>query len=219
MPVFAFSRQPDALSWFGTAPGLPLLETEHPAIASILASRPAHPWLWLAPGVEGAASAGLSAPARGLRLHRAADGLAGPVRCALPLPLATEAIGTLIIQHLHEEGDEALLDECARILEPGGRLWLFTLNPWSPYRLRWSKSGLVARDARDWHARLRAVGLQPVDGQVRCLGPVYKPGSMIENASPWWLRSVHVLEAEKRVPARISPSSLRRCWNPGATAA
>lgn len=197
-----------------------MLEAEYPAIASILASRPAQPWLWLAPvaGEADAAAAGLSAHSRGLRLHRVADGLAGPVRCALPLPLATESMGTLVVQHAHEDGGDDLLEECARLLQPGGRLWLFTLNPWSPYRLRWRKAGLAPRDARGWHARLRAVGLQPVDGQVRCLGPVWKPGPMGENAGPWLLRAVHVLEAEKRVPAWIPPSPLRR-WSAGTATA
>ncbi len=220
MPAFAFSRQPDALSWFGTAAGLPLLEAEHPVIASLVASRPAQPWLWLAPvaGYADATAAELASQGRGLCLHRAGEGLAGPLRCALPLPLATEAVGTLIVQHVHEEGDGELLEECARLLEPGGRLWLFTLNPWSPYRLRWRKAGLVPGDARGWHARLRAVGLHPVDGQVRCLGPIWKPGSIGENTGPWLLRSVQVLEAEKRVPARIPPSSLRRQWRTGAAA-
>ena len=63
-------------------------------------------------------------------------GYAGTVRCGLPLPLANECLGEVVLQHPSPAQAGALLDECARVLVEGGRLWLFLANPWSPYRLR-----------------------------------------------------------------------------------
>ncbi|MEL1264950.1 hypothetical protein [Pseudoxanthomonas putridarboris] len=219
MPAFAFTRQPDALPWFGTKRGAPLLEAEQALIAQALASRAPQPWLWLS------AAAGESTPMtplpRGLRLHAtgAAPSLTGSVRCGLPLPLPTEAIGSIVVQHLLDAGQgDDLLEECARVLEPGGRLWLFTVNPFSPYRLRWRRAGLQPLDATGWRLRLREVGLQPL-GDARYLGPVWRTARPQASRWPPQLRAVCVLQAEKRVAGLIPPApATARTWRAAAPA-
>ena len=222
MPVLQISRQPEALAWFDSVRGQPLLAAEQALIGAAMASRPAQqPWLWLAPHAPEPGAFEL--PRRTLVLHRQQDRFSGSLRCGLPLPLPNESIGNLVMQHVLDDGSEGLLDECARVLEPGGRLWLFTLNPWSPYRARWRHSGLAARDPQAWRRTLRVLGLQPRTDAVSYLGPVWriasdraakptKPGSSR-------LRAVCLLEFEKRSAALIPPAPVSRQWQTGATPA
>src|SRR5687767_5007836 len=84
MPAFMFSRQPDALTWFGNGPGGRLLAVERPWVAAALKARAPQPWLWLGPAAQ-ELSPGPSP--RGVQLHRQAHGFTGSVRCDLPLPL------------------------------------------------------------------------------------------------------------------------------------
>jgi SAM-dependent methyltransferase len=204
-----FSRQPDALAWFGSGPGGPLLAVEQPWVAAALKARAPQAWLWLGPTAPDFSQ---EAPPRGVQLHRQPSGFTGSVRCDLPLPLPTEAVGAVVLQHALETGRDDLLAECARVLEPGGRLWLFTLNPWSPYRLRWRGLDMAVHDAVGWRERLRAAGLQPVSREIRYLGPVWRTRGDAARFGPARLRAVCLLEAEKRVAALIPPSPIKRPW-------
>lgn len=71
-------------------------------------------------------------------------GFEGDVRCVLPLPLPTESVRAIVVQHVVADSVVEFFDECARVLMPGGCLYLFALNPLSPYRLRWLRQGPVA---------------------------------------------------------------------------
>lgn len=222
MPVLQISRQPDALAWFDTVKGRSVLTAEQQVIGAAFAARPARqPWLWLAPaftshpGMEPAPVA----PPGSVLLRPFRDHYAGSLQCALPLPLADESVGNLIVQHVLDDEREGLLEECERILEPGGRLWLFALNPWSPYRARWRRSGLVARDAHYWHLRLRRLGLQPCDSDVAYLGPVWRPAVAAAGRGPSRLRVACVMEVEKRTAALIPPAPVSRHWQTGAATA
>lgn len=218
MPVLQISRQPDALAWFDSVRGQPLLEAEQAVIAAAMASRPAQqPWLWLAPQLPRAGTPDL--PRRTLVLHREQGGFSGNVRCGLPLPLPNESMGNLVLQHVLDDGIEGLLDECARVLEPGGRLWLFALNPWSPYRARWRRSGLVARDVQGWRRTLSGLGLQPCAGGVGYLGPVWRTASEPAKRTSGRLGATCLLEFEKRCAALIPPAPVTRQWQAGATPA
>ncbi|WP_454831559.1 hypothetical protein [Pseudoxanthomonas wuyuanensis] len=217
MPAFAFNRQPVALAWFDTAAGEPLLTAEQAAIGAALSGPTPQPWLWLAP--ETAAGPALPpASVRGLRLHCAGGGFSGPLRCGLPLPLHGESFDRIIVQHAHEYGGDQLLEECERLLAPGGRLWLFSLNPLSPYRWRWRKAGLTFRDALSWRLRLQALGLQ-VATPASHLGPLWRIGHERAGNLPSGLRAVCLLQAEKRAAAMIPPSPAGRRWRPGAATA
>src|SRR3546814_17439403 len=63
---------------------------------------------------------------------------------SLPLPRASDAIGVVVLQHVAAPGRSRrkLFEECSRVLAPGGRLWVFALNPLAPYRWRWRGNGL-----------------------------------------------------------------------------
>ena len=219
MPSLPDNRAAEPLAWWGTPAGQALLAGEQEVIVPSLQARPASPWLWLAPD---SVAIGDDPPPRGLRLHRRDGLLAGPLRCRLPLPLPTEAFGSVVVQHVLDDGAlDGLLAECARVLEPGGRLWLFALNPWSPYRAHWRKSGQHARDPRDWQARLRGAGLYLAGGEVRYLGPVWRtePSRAQPPAVLAGLRAICLLEAESRVAGLVPPAPAQRRWNTGAAAA
>ncbi|MEH6419962.1 methyltransferase domain-containing protein [Pseudomonas sp. CGJS7] len=218
MPALSHGRQPDhdssqALRWFGEVAGHGLLDVEAAAMARVLAVSPTLPWAWF--GVAAA-----SPPdGRGVALRRSRDGFDGPLRCRLPLPLASEAFGAVLLQHVFDDGADPrpLLSECARILAPGGRLWLATLNPWSPYRLRWARSGLHARDAGHWQAMLRASGFASDPVSLQWLGPRWRMahGEAGVGAADV-VRAGLALSLTKRVHAAIPPTRLLQLrWQTG----
>jgi len=215
MPVLQISRQPEALDWFTTPAGQSLLAAEWPLVRAAFAARPApQPWLWLAP-VPGTERQ-VEPPPRSLVLQRRQDGYAGSLRCGLPLPLPNESIGNLILQHVLQDGDDGLLEECERVLVPGGRLWLFTLNVCSPYRARWQQAGLVVGGVSAWQRRLRDLGLHPCAAELRHVGPVWRMSG--RSHGPGLLRAACLLESEKRTSALIPPAPVKRQWHPAGAA-
>ena len=175
MPAALVQRQPersgrDGAAWFATAAGMAVLGSESEAIQRALAQRPGQPWLWLA---AGPAPVGPDGP--GLVLNGTGERLEGALRCALPLPLASESVGTVVVQHLGDICGETdlLFAECQRVLVPGGCLWLFALNPLAPYRWRWTRQGPGAREPVSWRRRLRGAGLRP-EAVSHGLGPRWR---------------------------------------------
>ena len=67
MPAFAFTRQPDALAWFGSGHGGPILASEHARVSQALTSRSPQPWLWVSP-LGGDPAHGAIPATRGVRL-------------------------------------------------------------------------------------------------------------------------------------------------------
>jgi hypothetical protein len=204
-------RSPGALDWFDSTAGQALLGAEVGAVERMLAGCPALPWLWI-----GVRAAPLPSTGRGLVLHRRDDGFGGPIRCRLPLPLASESLGAVLLQHALDDAGKAdeLLDECARVLTPGGALWLAALNPWTPYRARWAGAGLRARDPASWQSTLRRAGFSRVAISVQWLGPHWRtaPGSGVEAGvgATDRLRAGLAFTANKRVRALIPPAPLRK---------
>ena len=115
MPVTSATGQPDdapragPAAWFSTAAGQALLDSEWPHLRGVLAERPGQPWLWLGPAA--AAAEGLPAP--GMPLRPADGGWAGPLRCALPLPLANDSVAAIVLQHPALPGPEVGVEERA----------------------------------------------------------------------------------------------------------
>jgi SAM-dependent methyltransferase len=187
------SSQTEHYVWFASGPGRQLLESETVSVQMALDERPGQPWLWLAPILLAPA-----APDRGLHLRVTATGWSGPVRCGLPLPLANESVATVLVQHVPGTGTaSALLAECARVLVPGGRLWLFALNPLAPYRWRWQGTGLSATEPMLWRRRLRKAGLTP-EPISQGVGPRWRIEYSPELQHGPGLRAADLLRAEKR---------------------
>lgn len=221
MPVPAFRRQPDrrqpepaaAAAWFAGLAGQAILASEADILRQAAQERPGQAGLWLCPSGMGEAEPDLPL----LRLRAAATGFEGDVRCGLPLPLPSESCGVVVVQHLADisAAPAALLDECARVLIPGGRLWLLALNPLSPYRLRWRGQGPRVSEPVTWRRRLRTAGLAP-DAVSRGLGPTWTiaPEPALQDGAG--VRAAFLLRAEKRrsplTPVR-KPTAAR--WEPG----
>ncbi|MCL1498128.1 hypothetical protein [Xanthomonas nasturtii] len=205
MPATPFSRQAGVSSWFDTGAGRGLLQLERRLALEALQSRPSQPWLWLTPTRELPARESLQG--RGLRLHRSAGRFTGDARCAMPFPLPTESLQAIVVQHAVVGGAADFLAECERLLMPGGRLWLFTLNPMSPYRFRWARRGPVALRPDRWRLLAQRAGLQSVQAE-RYLGPIWRTdsSSIDPGRAPW--RAVYLLEVEKRAAAAIGPTPI-----------
>lgn len=198
MPPTSPTGQPDSAStWFGSAAGQVLLDSERPAILQALAERPAQTWLWLAPVAHAQDPGG---DGRGLCLALSGNAWAGAVRCRWPLPLASESVGVIVLQHVavpRNRGRE-MLSECARVLLPGGRLWLFALNPLAPYRWRWRGSGLVASEPLTWRRSLREAGLAP-EPVSQGVGPLWQARAASGLQPGPGLRAAYAIRAGKRV--------------------
>lgn len=180
--------------WFLAAAGRALVDSQDATIGAALRERPGQHWLWLGPtGGE------VPGEGRGLRLAAAAQGWRGGITCGLPLPLPNDAFATVVLQHVVPGGADAdaLLAEAARILLPGGWLWMFVLNPLSPYRWRWRGSGLSASEPLTWRRRLRGHGLVP-DPVSQGIGPSWRVESAPALQHGPGMRAAYLLRAEKR---------------------
>lgn len=195
MPATSITGQPDRPGdWFATSAGSALLESESALLCRVLQERPEPPWLWLAPRLQDTTAGG-----RGLRLACDGDGWRGDFCCSLPLPFASQSLGTIVLQHVPSlRTVPVLLAECARVLVPGGRLYLFALNPLSPYRWRWRGSGIRAAEPLAWRRRLRDAGLEP-EAVSRGVGPVWKAAARQAVRNGAGLCAAYMLGAEKRV--------------------
>ncbi|WP_256775647.1 MULTISPECIES: methyltransferase domain-containing protein [unclassified Stenotrophomonas] len=209
MPAPPSPRQASVASWFDTEPAQVLCQLELQHLMPLLAEHPVTPWLWVAPTAAWAALPSL--PGRGLRLYRDGAGFAGDAHCGLPLPLPSESVNAIVLQHVTARDAEQLIDECARVLMPGGRLWLSTLNPFSPYRRQWRHHGLVVRSPQRLRHTLERCGLACQD--VTYLGPMWHdraPG----HRSLALLRAACLFSAEKRTLALPGPTPLPvRQWH------
>lgn len=221
MPAPASHRQPDrhqpepaaAAAWFAGVAGQAVLASEAYILRQAAQDRPGQAGLWLCP--SGMGEAELDLPL--LRLRAAVRGFDGDVRCGLPLPLPSASCGVVITQHMADISADpaALLEECARVLVPGGRLWLLALNPLSPYRLRWRGQGPRVAEPVTWRRRLRASGLVP-DTISRGVGPTWTVAAEPAMQDGAGLRAAFLLRAEKRrSPLTPSRASATPRWQPG----
>lgn len=211
MPAPLPARQTghDVPDWFGSEAGRIVLDSEESVVRDALGDRPGLPWLWCGP-VSRAAPDGLG---RGLYLSRSGPGRwSGPVACGLPLPLPSESFGAVVLQHVVRPAGDCgpeLLEEAARLLVNGARLWLLVLNPLAPYRWRWRGTGLSVSEPLSWRRRLRRAGLVP-EPVSQGLGPTWslQPSAVLQQGPG--LRAAYLLRAEKRAlpltPVRQPPA-------------
>ena len=216
MPAPFPTRQPAAAAaWFAGAAGRALLGSEVEAVREAFAERPGQPSLWLAP-VLGAEAA----PGRCVHLAVEGDAWGGDVRCAFPLPFCSESLGTVVVQHV---GDlpldaRALLEECARVLVPEGRVWLFALNPLTPYRRHWIGEALRTSEPLTWRRRMRAAGLEP-EPVTTGLGPRWHVAEVAARQDGPGLRAAWLMRARKRGAGVVPPAPVAALgWQPGLPA-
>ena len=221
MPVFR--RQPvpaAAATWFAGAAGQMVIASEAELLRLAARERPGQPGLWLQPGaIDVADTDCLDVP--GLRLHATGDGFSGDIRCGSTFPLASESCGVVVVQHLADISTEpaSLLAECARVLVPGGRLWLLALNPLAPYRLRWRGQGPRAAEPVTWRRRLRIAGLAP-DPVSQGIGPTWAISIDSHLQDGAGLRAAFLLRAEKRrIPLTPMRATGKLRLQPGLPAA
>jgi len=216
MPPLFSGRQPaPAAPWFEGAAGRAVLASQAGTVREALAERPAPPWLWLAPGSPESPPDG-----RGVLLVARTGGWDGDLRCDWPLPIASEALGTVVLQHVGDLGRDCapLLEECARTLVPGGRLWLFALNPLTPYRRHWRGSAVACAEPVTWRRRLRAAGLEPEPVSAG-LGPRWEVAVSAQRQHGAGMRASFLLRAHKRVAAFVPPAPMPAMrWQPGLPA-
>ena len=191
-------------AWFESPHGRALLESEHSQAQAALRERPAQEWLWLAPVVEAVAG------------HESASGHClfpadwdRAQRYATPFSIPAESLGTVVLQHVADGAwDAALLEECRRLLVPGGRLWLFALNPLAPYRWNWRGTGLGGTEPVIWRRRLHRAGFVP-EAVSQGIGPRWSPQADDAPQSGAGIRAAYLLRAEKRA-AGLTPIRSRR---------
>ncbi|WP_421570722.1 methyltransferase domain-containing protein [Stenotrophomonas sp. PD6] len=209
MPAAPSPRQASVASWFDTEPARILCELERQRLGPLLAAHPLTPWLWIAPTPAWVDAVAL--PGQGLRLYRRPGGYAGDAHCALPLPLPSESLNAIVLQHVTARDAEQLIAECARVLMPGGRLWLSTLNPFSPFRRQWRRHGLVVRTPQRLRHTLEQSGL--ACSELAWLGPMWHDRDP-ERSSLAPLRAACLFTAEKRTLALPGPTPLPvRRWH------
>lgn len=197
------------LDWFSFLAGQGVLAAEDDALPDALAGLPDLPWLWLG------TAAGQPPERRRtpLVLRREADGWTGDLRCGARLPLPTESLGAVVVQHAFDADADLApwLAECTRVLAPGGTLWIAALNPWSPYRVHWARTGLRARDPGLWQAALVRAGLARPAMHLHWLGPRWRHGHGEAGVGALdRLRAAFALTAIKRVAAPLRPHPVRR---------
>lgn len=195
MPELMHISPATGADWFSQPPGQVLLQSEAAALAQALQQRPAQPWIWFSPLAQPVPE---QAP-RGWQLQAHGAGWQGAWQCAGSLPLASESIGTIVLQHPMggPQDNLGLLNECARVLVAGGRLCLFALNPLSPYRLRWRGQGLRAVEPLAWRKRLREAGLAPEPISLG-IGPGWRMRASEDTQQGAGLRAAYLLCADKR---------------------
>lgn len=208
MPAVSDPRQPPAPGWFTTVAGQVVLASEAQAVAAGLCAHPAGSWLWLAPEAVDPIDA---LPGWGLRLGLRGHRFEGPLRCGLPLPLASESLGCVVLQHVCDlvgEDRVTLLEECARVLLPAGMLVVVALNPASPYRLRWQGQGLASAEPVTWRRRLRRAGLTP-EAVALGIGPRWQVQPDPRAQEGAGLRAAYLVRARKRLAQPIPVQGVR----------
>ncbi len=195
MPALVATRQPDALQgWFATRHGLALAMSELPSLHAAISARPGLPWLTFSALPRPSA---IDQP-HGLWLRPGgAQAWLGDVACGAALPLASESVGAIIVQHVESDDIQIWLEECERVLVPGGRLSVYALNPLSPYRGHWQGEGVSGREPVTWRRRLKRAGLVP-ESVGQGLGPRWRSRIDSEPQRGAGARAAYLLSAEKR---------------------
>jgi len=150
---------------------------------------------------------------RATRPHVEDGGFGGKVAAASDaLPYESDAFQFIVVQHAADvlAAPEALVDELARVLAPGGTLVLTGINPvsgWTPWWLwRTRGSATHARSPLQLSAHLRRSDVRVQ--RVQRVGQMLPLTSSQPGKSTGWLGGGYVLVARKQGPAS-APTRLR----------
>ena len=230
MPPPASARQPESHDggWFATPLAQKLLRREQHEAIPRLTSIYGHTGLYLRCMVDAPAELSGNMLHRLLRLHRADARLEGDLCCVEhDLPLLRESVDLVYLLHAFEQSPQRqyLLLELERVLGPEGNLFIVGLNPWSPWRWRWSGSGLRVTSAARQRSLLDEAGFEVVARQA--LGPLLpwldQPGMthvVRHRRDPFanW-RAGYLIHARKRrrgvTPLRSRTVALQAGMRPG----
>jgi len=142
MPATSTRRQPESrsLGWFRGAVGRQLVGDVQRLATPELTRIFGHSGLFLRPSSDHPVDLSGNMLARVISLHRAGRAFDGVLRCEdAELPIASDSLALVYALFPFESAKDpaALMGEIARVLKPDGIALLFSLNPWSPTRLRW----------------------------------------------------------------------------------
>lgn len=142
MPAPSTRRQPEsrALDWLRGPAGRQLVADAQRQAIPELTRIFGHSGLFLRPFAGYPSELSGNMLARVISLHREGDTLNGEIQCEDDaLPFASDSLSLVYSLFAFESARDpaALMAEIARVLKPDGVALLFSLNPWSPTRLRW----------------------------------------------------------------------------------
>jgi len=148
-------------TWLKTTKGAALMAQEHQQLALLMPKAFGHYSVYL--GLNAKLSSSLTSPIKTAISLTATSELDGDaVMDPHQLPLATEAIDLLVLQHVLDMSNNPhqVLREVARVMTSGGRLIITGLNPysfwglWRQLRLKkgvpWRANFLSQRRLKDW---------------------------------------------------------------------
>lgn len=210
MPNITPQRQSRAAAWFQTPEARSVLVSGWPHLAAVCDTRPNMPVVCVSVmGKPGAFSA-LPLPSK-VWLSAWNGGYGGDAHCTHPWPLPSESIGTLVLHHVTDTGidRDALLEDCYRVLLPGGQLFVFALNPLSPVRRWWWRHRMRAAEPSSLRLALRRQGFH-CDTSTMGFGPVWRDAADATSSRGAGTRAAYLLHAEKRTipltPLRAKPA-------------
>lgn len=142
MPAPSTRRQPESrtLDWLRGPAGRRLVTDAQRQAIPELTRIFGHSGLFLRPFDDYPSELSGNMLAQVVSVHRDGHTLGGELRCRDDeLPLASDSLSLVYALFPFESSDDpaALMREIARVLKPDGVALLFSLNPWSPTRLRW----------------------------------------------------------------------------------
>ncbi len=205
MPATSTRRQPESrcLAWFRAAVGRQLISDVQKLATPELTRIFGHSGLFLRPYGEYPVELSGNMLAQVLSLHRSGLALDGEFRCEDPaLPIASDTLALVYALFPFESSRDpaALMQEIGRVLKSDGIALLFSLNPWSPTRLRWLFQVGSPIGGGDIAALAGEAGLDVV--RRRNLGPCWASSEPLAVSDPRGLRLFDPFRAASLVVVR-----------------
>ncbi len=205
MPAPSARRQPEsrALDWLRGPAGRQLVTDAQRQAIPELTRIFGHSGLFLRPFAGYPSELSGNMLARVISLHRDGNGLNGEIRCEdEALPFATDSLSLVYALFSFESAPDpaALMAEIARVLKPDGVALLFSLNPWSPSRLRWMLNVGLPLGSSAISALATNAGLEVM--RRRHLGPCWANPKALSSLDARQGRLLEPLRAASLVVAR-----------------